>query len=168
MSNRITIDFHKRLARGEVPISYITVHTHMGYRAYAEKELAQIFELAAYLADGSHLADGSITAGGDTLGIIDKAARVVSFGTFERSLQSMKDDVLGSYQSKTLQKLAVTMDNADGYFARLIASEPFISRALKYWVGFEAEPQSNHLNIFSGVISELSALTVMIIEADER
>ena len=127
---RISINFHKRLMKGEVPIPYIVIDTHMGYRAYAEKELTKVFDVTGYIADGSHLADGSITAGSGSAGVIEKEGRVISFGTFERNLQALKDDILGAYQSKTLQYLSVDLDNSDGKFAQLIASEPFIGRPL--------------------------------------
>ncbi len=165
---RIPINFHKRLMRGELPISYILIQTHMGYRAYAAKELKGIFDILGYLADGSHLADGSITAGSVGAGVLEKEGRVISFGSFERLLQPMKSDILGSYQSKVLQHMSVQIDNADGKFARLIASEPFIGRPLKYYVGFETDSQSEHLNFFSGVITEMTVMPAMTIEADEE
>jgi len=165
---RTSINFHNRLMRGEVPISYIVIETHMGYRAYAEKELVSAFDVAGYIADGTHLADGSITAGSAGAGVIEKSARVISFGSFERSLQSQKEDVLASYQSKTLQSMSIEMDNADGMFAKLIASEPFIGRPLKYYVGFESLSQSDHLKIFSGIVTEMTVLKTMTLEANEE
>jgi len=165
---RISIDFHKRLMKGEVPISYIVIETHMGYRAYAEKELTEIFDILAYLYDGTYLFDGSITYGGESAGVLEKSGRVISFGSFERSLQSMKEDILGSYQSKTLQHISVELDNSDRYFSRLIASEPFIGRPLIYYVGFEALSQSAHLELFSGIITEMTVMPTLTIEANEE
>ena len=165
---RTSINFHNRLMRGEVPISYIVIETHMGYRAYAEKELGAVFDVLGYIADGTYLADGSITAGDVGAGVIEKSARVISFGSFERSLQSQKEDVLGSYQSKTLQSMSIEMDNADGMFAKLIASEPFIGRPLKYYVGFEALSQSDHLKVFSGIITEMTVLKSLTLEVNEE
>jgi hypothetical protein len=164
---RVPLNFHKRLQRGEKPISYILVSTHMGYRAYAEKELKKVFDPLAYLADGTYTAGGSLTAGGTSAGVIDKSGRVISFGTFERSLQSMKDDVLGSYQSKTLQSMSIDLANTDDYFSKLTASEPFIGREIKYYIGFEDSPQSEHLKLFSGIITEIEELETFTIEAEE-
>jgi hypothetical protein len=153
--------------RGEVPVSYITIETHMGYRAYAEKELTAVFDPAAVLLDGSFTLDGSEMLGSESAGVIEKSGRVISFGSFTRALQSMKNNVLGSYQSKTLQKMSIEFDNSDSYFSRLIATEPFIGRPIKYYVGFEDEAQSEHLKLFSGVITELGVLEKLTIEANE-
>ena len=165
---RIPINFHKRLMRGEKPIAYAVIHTHLGYRAYAEKELAAVFEAAPRLLDGSWLLDGSATLGADSFGIIDKAARVLSFGSFEKTISPMKDDVITAYQGRQLQHMEIQLDNTDRYFSRLIPKEPFLGRSIEILVGFEAEPQHTHLQRFYGVISELSVLPVLTIEADER
>ncbi len=166
---RLTIEFHKRLMRGEVPISYILIETHMGYRAYAEKELIGIFDPTdPPLYDGSDLYDGSILYGAASAGIIEKSGRVISFGSFERNLQSIKEDILGSYQSKTLQHISIELDNADRYFSQLIASEPFIGRPLIYYVGFEVLSQSEHLKLFSGMITEMTVMPILTIEANEE
>ena len=165
---RLSIDFHNRLIKGEVPISYIVIETHMGYRAYAEKELTGVFDILGLIADGSVIADGSELAGVASAGTLDKSARVITFGSFERSLQSLKDDILASYQSKTLQHISVELDNTDRYFSRLIASEPFIGRPLIYYVGFETLSQSEHLELFSGRITEMTVMPTLTIEANEE
>jgi hypothetical protein len=164
----IPINFYKRLVKGEVPVSYMVIETHMGYRAYAEKELTGVFAILPHLLDGSYLLDGSITLGSESSGVIEKEGRIISFGLFKRTLEPIKSDIFGSYQQKTLQHMSIQLDNADGKFARLIALEPFIGRPLKYYVGFEVDPQSEHLNFFSGVITEMTVMPVMIIEADEE
>lgn len=169
---RLSIDFHNRLMKGEVPISYIVIETHMGYRAYAEKELTEIFDVLAYLYDGTYHYGTPvidiILYGAESAGIIEKSGRVISFGSFERNLQSMKDDILGSYQSKTLQHVSIQLDNSDRYFSQLITSEPFIGRPLIYYLGFEALSQSDHLELFSGIITEMTVMPTLTIEANEE
>lgn len=164
---RLPITFHKRLMRGEVPVTYCMIETHMGWRGYAEKELAGGFESVAYIADGSYSADGSIIAGGGSVGSIGKAARVLSFGSFERTIQPKTAEMLISYTRRQLQHISLDLDNADLYFSRLIASEPFLGRPIQIYVGFEAEP-ADHISIFKGIITELSSLPVMTVEADEK
>jgi len=156
--------------RGEVPIPYIVITTHMADRAYAEKELTSVFDLAAVLRmlDGSFVLDGSARLGDESAGIVEKSGRVLNFGSFERTLQNINTDVLGSYQSKQLQHLSVELDDADGKLAQLIAKEPFIGRPMKYFLGFEALPQADHLCRFTGTITEMNAMDVMTIEADEE
>lgn len=166
---RLAIDFHNRLMKGEVPISYILIETHMGYRAYAEKELTAVFEpVDPPLYDGSYVFDGSILYGAASAGVIEKEGRVISFGSFDRNLKSVKEDILGSYQSKTLQHISIELDNSDRYFSQLIASEPFIGRPLLYYVGFETLSQSEHLKLFSGIITEMTVMPILTIEANEE
>jgi len=165
---RTTIHFHNRIQRGEQPMTYCLIHTDMGYRAYSEKELAEIFEIAGLPADGSALADGSHTAG-EGLGLLDKAGRVLSFGRFERTVQPRKKDVLIAYSSKQQQHATVTLDNADRYFSRIIAREPFLAKPFSIFVGFEADPFGEHLRLFEGIISEIKMTEkTMQVEADER
>lgn len=165
---RTTIKFHNRIQRGEKPIIYCLIHTNYGYRAYAEKELAEIFEVGSLLADGSALADGSHTAG-EGMGLMDKQGRVLSFGAFERTVQPRKKDVLASYSTKQLQHASVTLDNADRYFSRLLPREPFLTKSLDIYCGFEADPFHEHLRLFSGVISEVGMKGLQfVLEADER
>jgi hypothetical protein len=154
--------------RGESPTPYVVIQTHLGYRAYAEKELKSVFDIQGYFADGSYLAGGSITAGSASAGVVEKSGRVINFGSFERTLQPKKDDVLAAYSGKQIQHISLKMDNSDRYFAQLIAKEPFIGRPIKCYVGFEDDSQSEHLSIFSGIISEMSVLPTLTIEADER
>ena len=165
---RIPITFHNRLMRGEIPISYILIQTHLGWRAYAEKELAGGFDIVGSLLDGSFLLDGSTVLGEGSIGVIEKSARIMSFGNFERTLQPQKDNLMAAYSAKQIQHISITLDNADRYFSQLIAKEPFIGRPVNVYVGFDADPQSEHLSIFSGIISEMSVLPMLTIEADER
>ena len=159
---------HNRLMRGEQPTIYVVIDTHLGYRAYSAKEMTAVFDVLGFLADGSHLADGSITAGSASAGVLEKSARLLDPGSFERTISPKKDDVLAAYQGKQQQHISVQLDNADNYFSRLTAKEPFIGRTLRIYVGFEDEPQADHLRPFTGIISELSMLPVLTLEADER
>ena len=165
---RVPITFHKRLLRGEAPITYVMITTHLGRRAYAAKELSEVFDISGYIADGSVTADGSYTAGSETIGLIDKSARVLDMGRLERTIQPKKDDVLAAYSGKQLQHISIQLDNSDGYFSRLTAKEPFIGRPIAIRCGFEADPYASHINLFTGVISEIDMGHIMTIEADER
>jgi len=169
---RTPINFHKRLMRGESPITYVIVRTPLGYRAYGEKELAQVFGSLRLLADGSVVAGGDEVAGSDTLqtDMASKSARITGFGYFERTIQSMNTDLLTAFTTKQRQHISIPVDDTDGYFTRLMAKEPFLGGSLQVFVGFERTPQSEHLNIFTGAISEIekNGDGTMIWEADER
>lgn len=141
---RLPINFHNRLQRGEIPISYIVITTHMGDRIYAEKEISV-----------------QNTA-------LEQSGRVLTFGSFERTLQSQKDNILAAYSGKQIQHISLEMDNSDRYFAQLISKEPFIGRPIKYYVGFEDDSQADHISILSGIITEMSVLKTLTIEADEK
>ncbi|MBN2437977.1 MAG: hypothetical protein JXL20_05180 [Deltaproteobacteria bacterium] len=165
---RIPIAFHRRLMRGEVPITYILIETHLGYRAYCGKEMARIFDIAGFFADGTYDADGSIDAGESTIGLIDKGARVLDLGSLDRTIQPKKDDILAAYSGKQLQHVRIELDNADRYFSRLIAKEPFLGRPISIRCGYEADGYMSHIGLFTGTISEISLLPTMTLEADER
>jgi len=164
---RITLEFHKRLSRNEKPVPYILIQTHMGFRAYAGKELSRVFDVEGLIADGSITADGSETAG-VSLGVLEKSGRVLSFGSFERALQSRRSDVLAAYSSKQLQHLSIQLNNADRYFSRLIATEPFLGRPLWLFSGFESMPQQTHLSRLRGIITEITVMPIMILQVEER
>jgi hypothetical protein len=97
---------------------------------------------------------------------LEQSARVLSFGSFERTSQPIKDDVLVAYSGKQIQHMSIELDNADRYFSRLIAKEPFLGRTLSVYVGFEAELEATHIKLFSGIISEVSIGNTMTIEAE--
>ena len=154
---------------GEVPIAYILIHTHLGYRAYAEKEMSDVFGILRLLADGSIVAGGASTAGADSTGTIEKSARIISIGSFERTLRPRSGNVLSAWTGKQMQHVSVDLDNVDRYLSQLIAKEPFLSRSLTVYVGFESSPQSEHLRIFQGVIAEIVITrSIMTLEADEQ
>ena len=165
---RTTIDVHDRLTRGEQPTLYIVINTHLGDRGYAQKTLGDVFNVLALIADGSVVADGSETAGSGALGMLDKAARVLSFGDFSRTIQSRTKTVLSAFEQKQRQHLTVQLYNADRYFSQLIASEPFLTRGLTAYAGFEDVTQTEHIKLFSGTISEIDVNRALTIEADER
>jgi len=164
---RRPIAFHKRLAQGEIPTPYVLISTAMGYRAYAERELPGIFEYGGLIADGSVTADGSEVAGSDGIGVLEKSARVVSFDSFDRDLQSEREDILTSYTSKQIQAATVELDNADKHFSKLLPKEPFLGRWMKIYVGFPDMPQADHIPLFHGIIKELTVMETLTIEAEE-
>lgn len=153
---RIPIGFHKYLMQGKVPVTYCQIATHLASRIYSDRELQGVFSASALLADGSVLADGSEIAGYGSASAGEKAARVIDFGSFERTISPQSSDLLASFSGKQKQHIAVKLDNSDYYFTRLIAKEPFLSRKLFLFVGFEDHPQSDHYSIFAGTISEIS------------
>lgn len=165
---RTTLNFHKAIERGENPVPYIVITTDMGYRAYAEKELGQVFELSGNFADGSVTADGSETAGSGA-GVLEKSARVLRFGSLARSIQPNREGLLYGYTAKDQQYMEITLNNADYHFSRLIPKEPFITKTLVHYLGFESLDFYEHLKLFEGQITEVRITQdELILEAEER
>lgn len=163
-----TVGFHKRISRGEVPDVYIIVHTDMGYRAWGQRELKMAFDEEGHIADGSWIADGSVTAG-SSLGLLEASGRLLGISGNERTIQPKRKDFLTAYGQKQKQHLAVTLDNADHHFSKLVAKEPLLSKPLTKYVGFQDDPIGEHLQRFDGTITEVKIDgTTAIIEADER
>jgi hypothetical protein len=122
------------------------ISTHCGDRFYAKKTV-------------------TATAIAGSLGCLN---RVLNFGSFERTLVPRTANLLTAYTRKQLQHISVQLDNSDNYFSIMLGKEPFISRAISIYVGFEDEPIANHITLFNGVISEISVLSILTIEADEK
>lgn len=166
---RVPIKFYNKLMAGEIPVAYAVIQTHLGYRAYGEKELTDVFGILRLLADGSVVAGGGETAGMDSTGTIEKSGRIVGIGKFDRTIQPRGRNVLAAWTGKQAQHSSIDLDNADRYFSRLIVAEPFLGRPLTVYVGIESSPQSEHLRVFSGLIAEIGVnRTVMTLEVDER
>lgn len=155
--------------RGEKPLAYVLFQTHLGYRAYAEKEMSGFFDPYGLLANGTVLGDGSELAGAASDSVIEKSARLKDLGDFERSLQPRSSDILMAFYGKQLSHASIGLDNTDHYFTRLMMREPFLTRPMNIYIGFDSMPMSEHISMFKGVVSEVSVtLTTMTVEADER
>ncbi len=153
---RIPITFHNALMQGKTPIAYCIIKTHLTDRVYSDRELKGVFSATGILADGSVLADGSQIAGGGSAGVLEKSSRVLSFGSFERTITPQSADLLTAFSGKQRQRISIVLDNSDYYMTRLIAKEPFIGRKISLHVGFEDRPQNEHYQPFKGTISEIS------------
>ena len=166
---RTTINFHKCLERGEKPITYVLIQTALGYRVYAKKEIDKVFDPeAGHYADGTYSADGSITAGSGG-GVIEKSARVLSFGSFERTISPKHDGLSVRYTSKQQQHISVVLNNADRHFSKILGKEPFLGGAMSLYTGFGSLDFYEHLERFEGVISEVKITSGrMVLEAEEQ
>lgn len=166
---RIPIEAYNKLMRGERPLTYVLIHTHFGYRAIAAKELSKIFDtILVNVADGTVTAGGTSTAGSASMGIIDKSGRLLSISGLERSLQPQYTDFLTAWQRKDLQHIVIELDNIDQYYSRILPKEPFLSRDIYVYVGFEDLPFMTHHCLFKGYITSVNKNDVLIIEADEK
>lgn len=168
MSSRMSFNFHRLLQQGKTPVPYILIQTPLGWRCYAEKELGEYFEVGGAVADGTYAADGSITAG-SAMALLEKSARVHSFGSFNRTIAPVKRDVLAALTTKQQQSMTVVLKNEGNYFARLLPKEPFLLRPFRFYFGFEALPFADHLQRFTGKVAQVRVaddyVTVRAIES---
>ena len=164
---RTSIAFHRKIYRDKIPISYIMIETDMGARAYGEKELSLVASATGYKADGTVLADGTVQA---TVGVelIEKSGRLMSMSGFKRTAHGDKRGILLGYSTKKQQNMIVSLNNTDQYFSKLIPKEPFLTKQLSVYIGFEELPFEEALAIFEGTITEIkiskNLLTVEAIE----
>ena len=169
---RTSINFHNRVHGGESPIVYVMITTDMGARVFAEKELGQIFDPTGgtIFFDGSWIFDGTQDFGLETPGIINKGeGRLLSISGFERTIQPKTKDVLNSLATKQVQYLYITLDNVDHYFSKIIVKEPFLTKEIDVYVGFDDRPYSEHLTLFKGNITEYEINSKnMQLRAEER
>lgn len=164
---RTLINFHDRINRGEIPVPFVIITTDMGYRAYAAKELGKVFEVSGYLADGTYSADGTITAG-TGIGVLEKSARLLSLGPVEQAIQPKTSGLPVAYTIKEQSIFSVTLNNGDKHFSEILPKEPFLGQTMDYYLGFEALSFSEHLKLWSGIISELELTSSeLTIEAEE-
>lgn len=153
---RIPLAFYNNLMIGKAPMVYCIIETHLIQRTYAIHELGGVFSALGLLADGSILADGSALAGSQSVGGGEKAGRVLDFGDFSRTIETISSDLLSSFSLKQKQNISIQMDNTDYYFTKMLAKEPFLSRPIDIYLGYEELPPNDHFRIFHGVISEIS------------
>ena len=166
---RTTLNYHKCIEQGRVPITYILIQTDMGWRAYAEKTLAETFDEAAQIADGTYTADGLIYASGVPVGAVDLQGRILYISNPQRTIRPSNRSISNSYNVKQQMHLSVTLDDCDDYFSKLIVKEPFLSKTLRSYVGFEALPHWESLRQFQGVITAVRINNdTFVIEADEQ
>ena len=165
---RTTIEFHKKLQSGEIPLLYIMITTAMGVRVYAEKDFGSAFSTTlAQKADGTYEAGGAILADGGEGVSLEQSARLLSVGSFDRTIADDSVDVLTAYATKKQQACSITLDNADRYFSRLIAAEPFIGMPINVYIGFFALPRAEHISLFRGRIVEMDVMPTLLLEAEE-
>ena len=155
---RTKIEFHKRIFRGEMPILMCLIYTDFGYRLYSEKEHSNPADVATNLSVD---------------GLLECSGRIISFGNLERTIQVKTKDVLGSLMQRQLQHVSITFQNQDKHFSALLAKEPFLTKDLSLYLGYENITGSSNsfgesLNFFKGMISNIEMGPEMTITADEQ
>lgn len=151
---RIPKAFLDRVTAGEIPITYYVIMTSKGNRIYSDKDLAGCFDQVYFTAGGSLRADGLFTAG-NGVSALDKSARALSQANVARTIQPKTRDVINSLTNKQLSNLDLTLDNCDYHFSKIIPTEPFLTRLIWAYVGFESGNPADHLRPFQGMIGQV-------------
>jgi hypothetical protein len=147
---RISIAYHNELESGRNPVPYVAIDTHMGYLIFSEKEM-------------------ELNMGSTVWVPVEQSPRLITPGSFERTIQQYTSDVVTSWQrSNQKQHTNIDLDNGDLYISLMTAKYPFIGRPIFVFLGFETVPQSEHPCMFKGRITEISALLTFGIEAEEQ
>jgi len=145
----ITLSWHSRLKRGEVPLPYILILTKIGTYAYGSKELSKLL---------LNKVDN----------LLVHAARVRSFGAPRRTISPVTGSLLSSFTTKQLSSLTVVLDNNDNEITKAMIDSPFLGGTLSLCLGFEGDEVKNHLDLFTGLIKRLRVnQSEVIIEAHE-
>jgi len=169
-----SINFQTKLKQGLMPIPYISITTDRGVRILAERHLADMLTYGTLIADGTVFADGSELAGG-TFYLSLGTGRLLSIGGLSDVAISSKFDAMTAETTKQTSSVAISFDNLHSsgkyYFSRVIPFEAFLTKSLKIYFGFPADPRSEHLLFREVMITEESFLDngrIYQITAEER
>ena len=160
--------FHRaRRERNRAPVVLFTLSNAFGVRVYSNRLPAEDVDSlkAAPKADGTWLADGSWLAGYNGLPALERAARVLSFGTPRASLLPVRGQFLASLGSSEAATLSVTLSNSPQGppgsvarpFTRLEAVEHLLGARGELTVGYRPEvPLRDYLTLFRGKVAGYS------------
>jgi len=136
-----------------MPVPYVLLETALGWRVFGSQGTPWLLSWELATAGGSVMADGTMRAG-EAHALFDVGSRVVSFGRFERALNPRTDDILTAYTTRSQGWTTVILDNADGYFTRIMAREPVLGKRVRIHVGYSGDRISRHLSLFVGTVAE--------------
>ncbi len=137
----LPLNFFNKIQKGQIPIIYVVVVTDKGSRAYSQNDLSGVF-----LEGNTYL---------------DWAGRLKNISSLERAIQSQTRDSIDNLSNIERQTQTVVLDNTDFYFSKLLPLEPFLTKTLYVYSGFEADALADHIQWFRGKIT-----VVELIESD--
>lgn len=165
---RVSQNFYDRVNRGEQPTVYVVIKTQSGSRAYSQRALPDNFDVPTRLLDGAWTLDGSVSLGSGEY-MASKDPLVLSYGRSQATLSPKSGELLTGYTSKRQSTFQVVLNNADRTLAQLVASEPFISRPIEVWLGFDDTAYADHQKLWNGEVDEieisLDSITLNAVEA---
>lgn len=146
-----------RLARGQKPVLLFSLANAFGQRVYASRHPrdAELGLAAPTRADWQFLADGSRLAGQGSLSLLERGARVLSFGRLRETLTAQSGEVLSSLRQEEAGSFGVVLANQGGSrpFSRLEARENILGAVGELLVGWPEVPARDYLRRFRGRVS---------------
>jgi hypothetical protein len=153
-------DFHQaRARRSQRPEVLLTLVNAFGARVYGERHPSD--EAAGLagppVADGSYLADGAARAGEGSLNLLDRGARVLSFGRVRESLTPDGAGFSAGLREGEPGRLTVALSNAGPAggrpFTRLEGAENLLGARVRLLVGYAGLAARDYLTRFTGQVS---------------
>lgn len=151
---RVTQAFHNRIYNGEIPSVYAVVVSDTGNHLFGMKPLEGAFITTPLTADGSSFANGLVDGSGN-LCVVEMGDRLINPGILERSIQPRTRDVINSLTNKEKQNIMIELDNHDYSISKQLPKDPWLTKLLKIFVGFESDTLSDQTLLFLGRIYEI-------------
>jgi hypothetical protein len=164
-------EFHRACReRNQAPLIIFSLANAYGVRLYSDRYPSDqtLGLLAGVLADGGGLADGALSAGEGSKSLLDRGARVVSFGRLRETLTPFKGDLLASLKQEEPASLNLALSNAgaDGQrpFTRLEATENLLGAVGEILIGLAGVKPRDYLRRFRGRVEsyQLEAETLTL------
>ncbi|MFH1034297.1 MAG: hypothetical protein V1806_07295 [Pseudomonadota bacterium] len=150
-------EFHRaRRMRNQAPVVIFSLTNAYGVRLYSDRHPGQAFcDLKSpALADGGRRADGGKKAGQGQLPLLERGARVLSFGRLRETLSPLKNQMLASLKQEEAGSLSLVLSNGGGKgqrpFSRLEAQENLLGALGELSVGYSGLDPQEFLNRFQG------------------
>jgi hypothetical protein len=150
-------EFHRaRRQRNQAPLLLFSLVNAFGARVYSDRHPAErdLGLAAALLADGTALAAGGLFAGRDSRSLLDRGARVLSFGRLRETLTPFSGDLLASLKQEEPASVSLQLSNAGAPgtrpFTRLEATENLLGAVGEILVSYPGILPREQMRRFRG------------------
>jgi hypothetical protein len=150
-------EFHRaRRDRNQAPVVIFSLINAYGVRLYSDRHPGADFSdlKSPVLADGGRRADGGRKAGEGLWPLLERGARVLSFGRLRETLSPLKNQMLASLKQEEAGSLSLVLSNGGGKgqrpFSRLEARENLLGAQGEISVGYSGLDPRDYLDRFRG------------------
>lgn len=152
--------FHRaRRRRNRAPIMLFSLKNAFGVRVFADRrpDEASAGLMAPTVADGRFLADGSRAAGWGSLALLERSARVLSYGRLRESLAPVRGELWANLSQEEAGALSVELSNSGPAgsqpFSRMEALENLLGASGELTLGYPEVPPRQWLTRFRGQVT---------------